>query len=64
MDRKKIINVGIISLLVLGVLALVFFDNKWELVESQNVVLEDPENVFADKIEEKNSYSIEIPYDV
>lgn len=64
MDRKKIINVGIISLLVLGVLALVFFDNKWELVEPQNVVLEDPENLFEDKIEAKKLYSIEIPYDV
>lgn len=64
MDRKKIINAGIISLLVLGVLALLFFDNKWELVEPQNIVLEDPENIFEDKMEAQKSYSIEIPYDV
>lgn len=64
MDRKKIINVGIVSLLVLGVLALVFFDNKWEIVKPQNAVSEDLENRSEDKEEVKKPYSIEIPYDV
>lgn len=64
MDRKKIINVGIVSLLVLGVLTLVFFDNKWEIVKPQNAVSEDLENRSEDKEEVKKTYSIEIPYDV
>lgn len=60
--RRKIINYGIIGLLIISIIALIYFDNAWELIKPGIVTLNSVSDTISEEEEQVITYGIEIPY--